>query len=712
MLDGDVARREGAPARALASYDRAAACAAACGAAREQALAAINRAEVLAELGRGPDAEAALAGALGAAAGDDDRDRIAVASARVALSAGGDVTHVVPRLGEACRRLHGTGRLDLSWRADVCAARLHLRAGDLGRAAELVARARATWTAISQAAPEARREGLASDPDARSLAILETDLSARSAPRLAAAAVSANSAEPRLRRLLQLSKRLNSELRLDRLLDDVIDAVIELSSGERGFLLLRGDDGELAVRVARNIDQRGLELAAPASSGGELAVSRSIAEQAVRSGEPVVTTDAAFDERFGGAASVSALKLRSVLVVPLRVKGEVVGTIYVDHRFRRGAFSDEAVELVLDLADLAAIALANARLVAENAALNRRLEAELERQGAELDGARAALRATSALELRYDYDALIGRSPRMLELLRLVDRATATSLPVVIYGESGTGKELVARALHQNGARTAHTFVPVNCAAVPEPLLEAELFGHVRGAFTGADRERRGLFEVADGGTLFLDEIADTSPAMQTRLLRVLQEGEIRRVGGERPRKVDVRIVAAANRDLRRLVEEGKFREDLFYRLHVIRVEVPPLRERSEDVPALVAHFLKKLAPAGTAPKRVDRGAMARLVAHPWPGNVRELENELARAAALGGDVIGVADLSPAVAAADPARPPANPDDLSLKPRVERMERGLLREALSRANGNQTVAAKLLGLSRFGLQKKLKRYGL
>jgi transcriptional regulator with GAF, ATPase, and Fis domain len=433
-----------------------------------------------------------------------------------------------------------------------------------------------------------------------------------------------------------------------------------------------------------------------------------------------LTVDAATDDRFGAAASVGALRLRSVLCVPLRDKGRVIGAIYLDHRFRRGAFDDDTVALLLDAGDVAAVALANAQLAEENARrgrevadLNARLEGQLAEKQDELDGARAQLASADALDLRYRYDALVGRSPRMLELLRLVDRATATSLPVFIFGESGTGKELVARALHDNGPRKAGPFVSLNCAAVPETLLEAELFGHVRGAFTGADRDRRGLFEVADGGTLLLDEIADTSAAMQTKLLRVLQEGEVRRVGGDRAKKVDVRVIAASNRDLKKLVAEGRFREDLFYRLHVVRIDMPALRERSEDVPALCAHFLAKLHERGATAttKRIDRAAMGRLCAYPWPGNVRELENELARAAALGGDVIGVGDLSPGVAAADPIMPPAAPDDLTMRPRVEHLERSLLREALARTHGNQTAAAKLLGLSRFGLQKKLRRYG-
>ena len=236
----------------------------------------------------------------------------------------------------------------------------------------------------------------------------------------------------------------------------------------------------------------------------------------------------------------------------------------------------------------------------------------------------------------------------MLELFRLLDRLTDTALPVVIQGESGTGKELVARAIHFNGPRRDRPFVSENCAAIPETLLESTLFGYVRGAFTGADHDTRGLFEVADGGTLFLDEVGEMSPAMQGKLLRVLQEGEFRRVGGERTRKVDVRIVAATNRDLARMVEEGKFRQDLYFRLNVARILLPPLRERREDIPLIVEHLLAKhAANAATPAKPLDPAALARLVAYRWPGNVRELENEITRADALSGERITVADLSP-----------------------------------------------------------------
>jgi transcriptional regulator with PAS, ATPase and Fis domain len=284
-------------------------------------------------------------------------------------------------------------------------------------------------------------------------------------------------------------------------------------------------------------------------------------------------------------------------------------------------------------------------------------------------------------------------------------------LPVVIVGESGTGKELVARALHDHGPRKAAAFVAINCSAVPEPLLESELFGHVRGAFTGADRDRRGMFEVADGGTLFLDEIADTGMAMQAKLLRVLQDGVIRRVGEAKTRQVDVRIIAAAQRPLAELVTNGVFREDLRFRLEVITIVVPPLRERDGDIPLLVDSLLQRLAP-GKPPARLTRAALRALGQHRWPGNVRELENALARGVAMGGDVLDLPDLPEAIAAAGARPEPAKPqlgEDLRLKPAIIATEQAYITAAMTRAKQNQTVAARLLGLSRFGLQKKLRR---
>src|SRR5205814_6341026 len=275
----------------------------------------------------------------------------------------------------------------------------------------------------------------------------------------------------------------------------------------------------------------------------------------------------------------------------------------------------------------------------------------------ELSGIKQELRDNrEALAVRYDYRNIIGKAARMLDLFRLLDRITETTLPVVVQGESGTGKELVARAIHSNGPRRDRPFVGENCAAIPETLLESTLFGYVRGAFTGAEHDTRGLFEVADGGTLFLDEVAEMSAGMQGKLLRVLQTGESRRLGSERTRKVDVRIVAASNKDLARMVDEGKFRQDLYFRLNVARIFLPPLRDRRDDIPLIVAHLAAKHAGAGgrsaaPGPKPIDPEVIARLIDYRWPGNVRELENEIMRATALSGERITVADLSPQVAA-------------------------------------------------------------
>jgi transcriptional regulator with GAF, ATPase, and Fis domain len=606
-------------------------------------------------------------------------------------------------------------------------ARGHIRRGQRRPALAGLERADQIWKEIRMRTPELRRDALDDDPDARRLRELlsvgETSVVERSAaPSRAAsspspppppppAAAAANPAA--LRKLISINKRLNSEQRLPVLLDLILDTVLELTSAERGFVLLLDAHGKWRVEASRNIAEESL---AP-----ETAFSRSIAERVARENIPIVTLDAAGDQRFEAALSVSDLKLRSVIAVPLAVKGRVVGCVYADHRLRAGAFGEAEVGLVCDLAEQAAIAVENARLLAgfaraqrEIDALNKELQEEVAKQAVELGELHKEVRTSRvALSVRYNYDNLIGKTPRMLELFRLLDRVTDTALPVVIYGESGTGKELVARAIHHNGPRRQRAFVSESCAAIPETLLEAALFGHVRGAFTGADAERRGLFEVADRGTLFLDEVGEMPASMQVKLLRVLQEGEFRRVGGEKSLKVDVRVLVASNRDLGRLVEEGKFREDLFYRLNVVRVALPPLRERRDDIPLLVEHFLRKFADDHKRPpRRIARAALHKLVGYRWPGNVRELENEIARGASLGGEVISVEDLSPQVAAGDPAAALESPDDLTLKQRVERLERTLLREALHRSGGNQTQAARLLGLSRFGLQKKLRRYGL
>ena len=727
-LAGDLSRRRGDAEGALAAYVAAEAIACRSGDERAAGWTRLARAELLVELGRTVEAEPLLDGD---AVGDAQlADALAVARLRRALaSVGAPDAAVMARVDEAAVRARAALRRDSAFHAEVTLARAFARTGELERAEAAVARAVSLWEEIKMRTPEVYRDRLDDEPDARRLrALVEA---ARKSVSPTVTALPSAPDDARLRRLVAINKRLAGELRLGPLLELIIDAVIELTHAERGFVLLRkagateGDPSPLEVRIARNIDQKTIERSEGAEgiepgAKGILSLSRSIAERAAREGVPVVTIDAAGDQRFEAARSVSDLKLRSVLAAPLIARGQVVGCLYVDHRLRPGAFGEEDVALVVEFADQAAIAVENARLYAENqrrgrevAALASQLEKEVASQRVELGELHAELRQSrAALEVRYDYRNLVGRTPRMIELFKLLDRVTDTALPVVIFGESGTGKELVARALHHNGPRAARPYVSENCAAIPETLLEAALFGHVRGAFTGADSERRGLFEIADGGTLFLDEVGEMPPSMQSKLLRVLQDGEFRRVGGERGRKVDVRIITASNRDLGRLVEEGKFREDLFYRLNVVRVVLPPLRERREDIPLLVEHFLEKqAAQSGKPQKRIARSALAKLVGYRWPGNVRELENEVTRSAALGGDTISVDDLSPQVASGEPEAA-FSPDDMTLKTRVERLERLMLREALGKAGGNQSQAARLLGLSRFGLQKKLKRYAM
>ena len=322
----------------------------------------------------------------------------------------------------------------------------------------------------------------------------------------------------------------------------------------------------------------------------------------------------------------------------------------------------------------------------------------------------------SQLEQRYRFEGIVGRSEPMRELFQLLETVAATSSTVLITGETGTGKELAARAIHHNSSRRANRFVAINCSAIPETLREAELFGHVRGAFTGAVANRQGRLEQAHRGTLFLDEVGTMSPALQAKLLRVLQEREFERVGESHTVKIDVRVIAATHSDLAKMVADGTFREDLYYRLNVIPVRLPPLRERRDDIPLLVQHFLDRLtAEAGRPPVTVSQEALRRLMAHPWPGNVRQLENAVERALAFskGRSQIDVSDLAPDIQA-QPAPTNASdvwfPDEgLDLARYVEAVELSLIRRSLERTRGNKRQAARLLNLKRTTLIEKLKR---
>jgi two-component system response regulator HydG len=308
---------------------------------------------------------------------------------------------------------------------------------------------------------------------------------------------------------------------------------------------------------------------------------------------------------------------------------------------------------------------------------------------------------------RYGLEHIVGRSQALREVLERVVRVAPSDATVLVSGESGTGKELVARALHAAGRRAARPFVPVNCAAITETLLESELFGHAKGAFTGAVRARRGLFEEASGGTLFIDEIGETTPNFQAKLLRALQEGEIRRVGESNPVKVDVRVVAATNQDLKKAIAEKRFREDLFYRLNVVPLRIPPLRERPEDIPLLAAHFLGRYNQRTGERKVLTPEALQRLTAHPWPGNVRELENMVEQAAALSaGPEIRATD----IAFEAPGGPEAAAPTLAAS--VEAAERRAIQAALARAGGDLSRVARELGISATTLWRKMKRLGV
>jgi len=317
---------------------------------------------------------------------------------------------------------------------------------------------------------------------------------------------------------------------------------------------------------------------------------------------------------------------------------------------------------------------------------------------------------------RAGFEHFIGRSEAMLRIFSVIRQVADTRSTVLVTGESGTGKELVARALHAHSSRIGSPFVTVNCGALPESLLESELFGYMKGAFTGAVANKQGLFEAANGGTIFLDEISATTPALQTKLLRVLQEREFKRVGGTADIKVDVRVIAASNRDLAQEVARGAFREDLFYRLNVIPIHLPPLRERREDIPLLIDHFLRKTA-AGRPPKRVTAEAMARFTAYRWPGNVRELENTFERLSILAaGDTIGLEQVPETITAFSPC-PDLLPLDIpsggiDLECLLAKAEKELLARALDRAGGVKTEAARLLGLSFRSFRHRLHKYGM
>jgi transcriptional regulator with PAS, ATPase and Fis domain len=453
----------------------------------------------------------------------------------------------------------------------------------------------------------------------------------------------------------------------------------------------------------------------------------------IASREPVVTLDARGDARLKSFASVHQLLLESVACVPiLAPSGGAIGALYLETRLRPGRHFERELPTLRAFADQVAIALENARLLRENqkraddlASANAELAEAQERLRELLDGRTEQLKRTrqklretrETLYSHFGYQGLVGTSNAMRKVYALVDRVKDTDVPVLITGESGTGKEVVARAIHNASARAKAKMLGVNCGAIPENLLESELFGHVRGAFTGADRERKGLIREAEGGSILLDEVGEMPLKMQAGLLRVLQEKRVRPVGGTNEEPVDVRILFATNRDLERMVKEGKFREDLYYRIHVVEIHLPSLRDRSDDIPQLVDYFLGLFAARYKREKKsVSRDALRRLQAYGWPGNVRQLEHVLLNAWVMSEEQELLAEeleipdgFRPTASAASQLKAPAKKATTS---QHRRDERERIIEALRSCNWNRVKAAELSGIPRRTFYRRLREYGI
>jgi len=495
-----------------------------------------------------------------------------------------------------------------------------------------------------------------------------------------------SSGEQRLLAIYDMLRILNSETDPDVLLETMLDMALDVVQAERGLILLRdgdGDDADYAVRLARNLEKQTVDDAAE--------FSRNVVLRA-GAGKAVLAIDTGQDDRLKNLKSVSMFGIRSVLCVPLRSRARIVGAVYLDNRKEGALFNPDDLRFLEAFADHAALALENARIRKELEVENRRLQV--------------------AADERVSFDNIIGCSEPMQSIYDLIPKTAKSHLPVLIQGDSGTGKELVARAIHAHSLRKRKPFLIENCAAIPETLLESELFGHVRGAFTGADRDHTGVFEQAHGGTLFLDEIGDMPASMQARLLRVLQEGEVRRVGAERVIQVDVRVVTATHRDLPTEVAAGRFREDLLYRLQVLVIQLPTLRDRPGDVPLLVEHFLRRISrERGLEAPKIRSNVMSLLEGYSWPGNVRQLENHIQRIALLAGDgpiTLSVIEQDKGLREALLGKKTEGTPVFSL----EHSEKEQIRQALDASKGNRTKAARLLGISRATIFRKIKEYGL
>ena len=516
------------------------------------------------------------------------------------------------------------------------------------------------------------------------------------------------SRDPRTRVLYDLAREFAAQLELDQLLPLITSKCLEVLDAEGvAVLLLDREKGELYFPYASQVDP---EVAAKLARL-RFAADRGIVGSVLKSGHAERVDDTASDPRFfTGVDRSTGVTTRSILAAPLIARDQTMGVIEaINHR--DGPFRDEDLRLLESLAEVIAIALSNADRFAQIQTSEQVLRRQV-----------GALRSDLIkLDLQRE---IIGTSAAIAQVLRLIASAAASSIPVLIEGETGTGKELVARAIHRASDRASGPFIAVNCAAFTETLLESELFGHRRGAFTGAASDEPGVFRAANSGVILLDEVGEMPLPMQTKLLRVLQEREITPVGESRPQKVDVRVLSATNRDLSAAVTAKMFREDLYYRLAVFPIRLPPLRDRREDIPLLASRFLARSSQgSGKRIDEIDADALDALVRFNWPGNVRQLQNEIERAVALAanGQSIGKAQLWAALGAS--AEKPSLPDSAGALPSMDDLatqsqplakaradfEARYIASVLARTGGKVTQAARLLGISRVALHKRIKQ---
>ncbi len=477
-----------------------------------------------------------------------------------------------------------------------------------------------------------------------------------------------------LQALSLISQEINTLQEIDPLLKKILSLAMDVIGAERGFVLMLNDQQKLVLRVSEKISDR---QAADLSD-----ISNSALKEVMKTGEPVLSYDALTDDRFKGAESIRIQRIQSIAAVPLTLKSRPIGAIYLDSLNKRDGFTADVLPFLNAFAHQAAIAIENARLYESLREENRNLRKEIQQA--------------------HGFEGIIGRSTAMKKVFDVMNSVLDSDSTVLILGESGTGKELVARALHYNSVRKEKPFMALFCGALSETLLESELFGHKKGAFTGASTDKKGLFEAADGGSFFLDEIADLSHKIQTELLRVVQEGEVKRIGEIQVRHVDVRIIAATNKDLAELVKGGQFREDLFYRLNVIVIHLPPLRERKEDIPLLANHFLDKYASkSGKDVKGFSQEALKMLVGHQWPGNIRELENTVERAVIL---------TKEAVIQPEHLQLPESEVRLPAEMSLKDFEKYIVQKTLTENEDNISRTAEKLGVSRRWLHYRLKEW--